>query len=488
VHVRVRLRAPSGSVVLTAVAAGVATAMVAYVATRRIGTEGLLAPLALVLVGIVLMRPVLAVALLLTVAIVFEGIVGAGAVPSLYAPLSGRVSPFELLVVLVLVAIAGDVLRARRPLRAPPRPLSLALALLALAMCAGVVTALGNGVGTRTAIEALRVLLMLLLLPLAIVNLDLDQRQIKQLLALAAALGIAKAIAGLVLTSSGGGLEIEDGATLTYYEPAANWVMLVAIVAVVAALLQRMRPPLWLLLGTPLLVASLVLSYRRSFWIAAVFALLLVLLLSTTPSGRRMLVPASLLVAGAIWVLGSTGFQAQTPLGQRIASLSPSRLTTNKSDRYRIDERANVLGELRRHPISGLGLKVPWAASVQPLPVEYPNGRDYVHFAPLWWWLKMGILGLVAYFAVIGSGVLLAWRTWRLQQDRLLAAFGIGSACALLGLMVMDTTASFTGVDVRLTVLLGVQLGVIATLSSGGEPAAERPAPRERAVVGAAAG
>ncbi len=117
---------------------------------------------------------------------------------------------------------------------------------------------------------------------------------------------------------------------------------------------------------------------------------------------------------------------------------------------------------------------MPWAASVQPLPVEYPNGRDYVHFAPLWWWLKMGILGLVAYFGVIGSGVLLAWRTWRRQPDRLLAAFGIGSACALLGLMVMDTTASFTGVDVRLTVLLGIQLGMLALLSAGGRPDREQ--------------
>ncbi|HST43166.1 MAG TPA: hypothetical protein VLK58_26810, partial [Conexibacter sp.] len=237
------LRAPfrglSGPVVFVAVAGGIATALIAFVATRRLGTEGLLAPLALVLATIVLLRPILAVGLLMLVAIAFEGIVGAGTVPSLYAPLGGRVSPFELLTVLALVAVAADVLRTRRPLRLPPRPLTFALALLALAMCSGVVTALGNGVGVRTAIEALRVLVTLLLLPIAIVNLDVSQRQLKLLLGAAVALAIVKATAGLILTGSGGGLEIEDGASLTFYEPAANWTMLVAVVAVVAALLQR---------------------------------------------------------------------------------------------------------------------------------------------------------------------------------------------------------------------------------------------------------
>ena len=38
--------------------------------------------------------------------------------------------------------------------------------------------------------------------------------------------------------------------------------------------------------------------------------------------------------------------------------------------------------------------------------------------------------------------------------------------CAILGLVVMDTTASFTGVDQRFTVLFGAQLGLLALLAS----------------------
>ena len=80
------------------------------------------------------------------------------------------------------------------------------------------------------------------------------------------------------------GQSVEGSSTLSYYEPAANWLIMVAMLAMFAAVLVRARPPVWMLLGAPLLIASLVLSYRRSFWIAAVLGLLLVLLLGTTPS------------------------------------------------------------------------------------------------------------------------------------------------------------------------------------------------------------
>ena len=121
---------------------------------------------------------------------------------------------------------------------------------------------------------------------------------------------------------------------------------MVALLAIITAIVARLRPPLWMLLGTPLLIASLVLSYRRSFWIAAVLGVLLVVLLALSPVGRRLLVPTALFVAAGIWLLGSINFQSQNPLVKRAASLSPTSLTTNVEDRYRIDERANVWGEL----------------------------------------------------------------------------------------------------------------------------------------------
>ncbi len=176
------------------------------------------------------------------------------------------------------------------------------------------------------------------------------------------------------------------------------------------------------------------LSYRRSFWIAAVLGLLLVLLLALSPVGRRLLVPTALLLAAGIWLLGSINFQSQSPIVKRVASLSPTSLTTNVEDRYRIDERANVWGELKEKPITGLGINVSWNSSKRPLPIEHEEAREYVHFAALWWWMKMGILGLLAYLALLIATARIAWRVWRERTETIFRAFGLASLCGVAGL------------------------------------------------------
>jgi hypothetical protein len=314
----------------------------------------------------------------------------------------------------------------------------------------------------------------LLLLPLAVANLRLDRRRVSVALTVVSALAIAKALAGMIEVLGHYGAPIEGRSTLTYYEPTANWLIMVVLLGVVGMLLARVRPPLWALLGSPLLIASLLLSYRRSFWIAAVLGLLLVIVLGVGPSGRRLLVPVALLLAGAVWALGFVSFQSSgSPIARRIASLNPSRIEANVEDRYRLDERANVLGEIGEHPIAGLGMTVPWSASYRPLPVEHPEGRLYVHFAALWFWLKLGILGLVAYASIMLGSIVLALRVWRARREPLLRAFGLASLCAVLSLGAVETTASFTGIDPRFTALFGVQIGLLALLarwaSAGGE-------------------
>ena len=238
-----------------------------------------------------------------------------------------------------------------------------------------------------------------------------------------------KGLLGVLEIAAHKGPAIEGSSSLTYYEPTANWVVMVALLGIVAAILARLRPPLWMLLGTPLLIASLLLSYRRSFWIAAALGLLLVVLLALSPVGRRLLVPTALFVAAGIWLLGSINFQSsQSPIVKRAASLSPSSLANNVEDRYRLDERANVLAQLEKKPITGLGILVPWEATERPLPVEHEEAREYVHFAALWWWMKMGILGLLAYLALLLATARLAWRVWRERTETDLQGFRSGLA------------------------------------------------------------
>ncbi len=454
-----------GELIATAVAAGV-TAVLAFAGIHKLGTVGLLVPVAVVLGCILLLRPLLAVTLAVGLAVVCEGPqFGILTFTShLYIQVYGDISMLDVLVALALVAVGVDVVRHRRPLLVP-RALALPLAILALAMVAGVITGYAAGATLRFAVASEHVLAYLLLLPIAVANLDLDRAQITKLLGGATALAIVKAVFGLIEVVGHYGLPIEGTATLTYFEPTANWLIMIALLGIFAAVLARAKLPLWALLGSPLLAACLVLSYRRSFWIGAVLGLLLVLLLGSSPGGRRLLLPACFGVAGAILLLGSINFQSQLPLVKRVASLAPSKLEANIQDRYRLDERANVLGEIREHPLTGLGVTIPWAADVQPLSAEHEEGRQYVHFAALWFWLKLGVLGLFAYVSILLGSMSLAWQVWRRSREPLLSAFGLASLCGLAGLVAIDTTASFTGVDARFTVLLGAQLGLLALLA-----------------------
>ena len=465
---------PRRELLLGALAAG-ATALIALAGVHKLGTPGLLAPLAVVLAAILLARPVFAVTLVVVLVVGCEGSTFGilSFTSELYEVVYKDISLVNVLVALAIVSVGLDLIRGRRRPYVP-RPLVVPLATLALAMITGVVVGHAAGGSLRFTVISEHVLAYLLLLPIAVANLDLDRHQITRLLAGALVLATLKAVLGLIEIAAHLGSPIEGVAQLTYYEPTANWLIMIAVLTVFAAALTRARPPLWMLAVSPLLAACLVLSYRRSFWIAAVLGLLLVLMLGISPVGRRLLVPAGLGVVVAIWLLGSINFQNQSPIVKRAASLAPSKLEANSEDRYRLDERADVLAEIWAHPIAGLGMTIPWAATAQTLPLEGAagvEGRQYVHFAALWFWLKLGVLGLCAYVGVMLGSMLLAWQAWRKSGEPLLRAFALASFCGMVGLLVMDTTASFTGVDARFTVLFATQVGLLALIAKTAGPA-----------------
>lgn len=457
--------------VLLAGAAAASIALLTAAAVHKLGTAGLFLPVALMVGLILITRPLLTLTLVVGLTILCEG-PGFGLLnftSHLYTQVYKDISLLDLLVGLVLVSAFLDVLRHRRTLQVP-RALALPLLLLALAMAAGVVTGHESGVSLRFSIFSEHVLVYLLLMPIAVANLDLDEGQIKRLLGGAMALAVVKAVLGLVEVSEHLGQQVEGSSTLTYYEPTANWLIMVALLVILATVVTRAERPTWTLLVSPLLIACLLLSYRRSFWIASVLGVVLIVLLGTSPAGRRLLVPASLVVLVAIWLLGSLDFQSNLPVVKRVSTLSLNKLEANREDRYRLDERANVISEIRRHPITGLGVGVPWQATAAPLSVEHEEGRQYVHFAALWFWLKLGVLGVFAYVGIIIGSIALGWHAWRWGRDPLLRAFALASVCAIAGLAVMDTTASFTGVEGRFTVLFAFQVGLLALLAKRARP------------------
>jgi hypothetical protein len=491
---RLHARSLDGRELLTGAAACAFTALAIILAGHKLSpTLAPLAPLGIALVVVLLMRPLLCLCVTVGLTILLEGTFGLlSSQADFYKVLFHRLTVLDGLVALTIVAVGLDVIRDGRQLRFP-RELRIVDTVLVLGLICGVAVGKGGSSGLKSLVLAENVISYLLLLPLAVANMRVDRGQLRLVLGGVFALALVKAVLGLLEIAAHKGIAIEGSANLTYYEPTANWVVMLALLGVVAAVLARLRPPLWMLLGSPLLIASLVLSYRRSFWIATLLGLLLVVLLALSPVGRRLLVPTALIVAAGVWLLGSIHFQSSSPIVKRAESLSPTSLTANVEDRYRLDERANVLADLEKKPITGIGVLGTWQATKRPLPVEHEDAREYVHFALLWWWMKLGIFGLLAYPLLMFSTARLAWRVWRHGQEAIVRAFGLASLCGIAGLIAAETTATFTGSELRFSVVFAAQIGLLALLSSqigsreAGDSESDQDPPGARALSPAAA-
>ena len=446
-----------------AVAAVAAAAALVGAAAVRYGPAALALPLVAVASVALLQRARLAVGTLIALLVLSEGRSDdfLGFASALYDPLPFGPTPLEGLLGLAVLAVLLDRLSAGRPLRLAG-PLTVPLVLVVLATAAGAAIGAFADVPPKDLLFAGRQLLWLAVVPLLVVNVVETQRQARAALLFGIGLVLIKAVLGLAGVAAGVGLVVE-GATITYYEPTANWLVLLALLGVVAAVLLRARPPAWALAGAPLFVLSLALSFRRSFWIAAALGFVLVCLLGSRPFGRRLVLVSGLVLAAAIWLLSFQSFDAEGPIVERARTLEPSKLDQNAQDRYRVDELANVVAEIRRHPLTGLGLGVEWTAT-HPLALEHENGRAYTHVVALWWWLKLGLLGLLAYLAVMATSMAMGWQVWRRSADPLLSAAGLALMCGFVALAAVKTVGSFTGVEPRLTALVGAVAGLLVVL------------------------
>ncbi len=480
---------------LVAAAVAAAATAVLVLALQRLGFAMFVLLAAAALAVVILDRPRVAVGLAVVATVLVEVDPYAGV--SLGARLYGKVPGTPILGIecLLLLALGSVVLDAsRRGRLRTPRPLRLPIALVGLALVSGMIVGHAAGSAPHPIIDQVRTILPLVLLPLLVVNVVRTQADVRAAIRLVVILTIVKAVIGLLALASGTGARpIGVGGHLTYFEPTANFLAMALVLGLVAAAVRRVPVGWRLWAGGAITLLCLVLSFRRSFWIGTAATVPILALIATGRTGRRLLVPAATLVGVALYLMFSSGAisaSVDSPVGQRLTSLSPSKLASNPEDRYRIDERRNVVAELREHPVAGLGMAQPWAARY-PLSLEHEGGRFYVHFAVLWWWLKMGVLGLVAYVAVMTAGIALGVRIWRRATDEVIRVGGLAAAMAFAGLALTEATATFVGAEVRMTTIAGAFLGLLAATVMTLErepPRPEAPPPQAAEPVLTAAG
>lgn len=456
---------PSARTAIAVTAAGLAAGLLIAAATQALGPLGAIAPVATLAGALLLRLPALAVALLLGGAVLIEK------ESSGILPLSGEIDSIVLAGltpadILIALGLGGVLLRfaIERESDRPrlPAPLTAPLALLVVAVLAGI--AVGHystaGAPAGDLLHRAATPLFLVAVPLIVVNVVRDTRALLAFAAVAAALAAFKGASGLYASLGGLGRPLEGG-SISYLNPAPNLLMLSLVLGAAAAIVRRVRLPAWVLAGAPLALLALVLSYRRSFWIAAAFTLVIVVIVASRRRGRATAALAGIALAltlGATAIVGSSDPSA-SPLATRAKTLTPEGLGTNRGDRYRIDERRNVIATLREEPLTGVGLGVPWRAHH---PLAESHDRRYVHFAVLWFWLSFGLLGVVAYLAVLGTALWAALNVWRRHPNGTVKIAALACFGGILGLLVTELTATFTGVEPRASLLIGGMLGWIA--------------------------
>jgi hypothetical protein len=161
----------------------------------------------------------------------------------------------------------------------------------------------------------------------------------------------------------------------------------------------------------------------------------------------------------AALTIGSSSEPSSSPLAQRAETISPAGLGTNRGDRYRVDERKNVIENIEAHPLTGIGLGVPWKVHQ---PLAESHDRRYAHIAILWFWLALGPLGVIAYIGLMGAALWTAVMIWRRHPDPVIQVCAIAGFGAVLGLVIVELTATFTGVEPRLSLILGAGFGWLA--------------------------
>jgi O-antigen ligase len=166
-----------------------------------------------------------------------------------------------------------------------------------------------------------------------------------------------------------------------------------------------------------------------------------------------------LALVGAATIGASSDDPSSSPLAERAKTIAPGEVGSNRGDRYRIDERANVIENIKEHPVTGIGLGVDWEVH---RPLAEAHDRRYAHVAILWYWLAFGILGVIAYLALLGTGLGASVRIWRRHPDSAIQACSIAAFGAILGLAIIELTATFTGVEPRLSLFLGALFGWLA--------------------------
>jgi len=245
-----------------------------------------------------------------------------------------------------------------------------------------------------------------------------------------------------------------------------------SIVLAVGAYVLGLRSRLaWLLYASvPLILATELVTQRRVGFIALGGAVIVLaaLLASLKPRRTALLFGSAtvLFLAYSVIAWDQQGLLAQ-PIRAIRGAIDPGSLSARdlSSNWWRELEESNIAYTIKQLPITGVGLGQEYLFEREPPPLtSFIYWRYMTHDAVLWVWLKAGVLGFAAFWALVAQAALVGARLFKRLPTADL------KLVALAPMMLLVIQVLFSTVDLGLTysrnmIVLGVVLGLTAYLS-----------------------
>jgi O-antigen ligase len=372
--------------------------------------------------------------------------------------MTGGLKVTDLLLVACLGRwIAGHLIDPH-PLRLPSRHVTLLVVGFVALGFVGVLTARTNGVQLKFALLELRAVLSLLLVfPVVDGVRRIRDLEVGLVLFLVACAVSAYVIARDFIVGNAGPALFSDEATrvnnLIYVYPLAGLIWVFALMPWVR---DRRRWLLYLLAA--ITAAALFFTARRGGWIVALVAPAAVLAL--VPRARRRGFAGVLVGVVVVGIIGVVGINAvsEHPIESPLTTARDRLFSVNQGDAdissgHRLAEFRAARTRIQDAPFTGIGLGNS-ITFVSPLynPAyllsDVPTTSFYVHDSYLWVALKMGLVALAVFLAMLVAVTWDAWTGYRAASDprsQRLMLGGLITIVALVGISFTEPHITYVG-------------------------------------------
>jgi O-antigen ligase len=191
----------------------------------------------------------------------------------------------------------------------------------------------------------------------------------------------------------------------------------------------------------PLLGMGIILTYNRSYWVAAILGVMILLLITATEGKIRLvaLLAVVLIFGGSILAMfgGTEGKLGSTvdAVSTRFTSLfAGAELQQSAPVDDRRIENGYAVAQIERHPLLGIGLGNEYRPKIYG---EDDKLTYYVHNAYLFLLIDTGIIGFLFYFWFYILFLIRAAKNWKGISDNFLKSVVVGFMISGIAILIM---------------------------------------------------